>query len=209
MDPKHWSVFTRSSNQLLGQPYHATEAGKPPVRGTYAVHGNRPIDPELYRKGKTPSPAERLEEAEGDGPALLPTITLTIDPYKGISRPNSAVDHEDTRASKAFLRATQRLRMGISRPRKSCTDLAKAADTTTSSVGQGLTPYYYNNFDGDLPRLQALTGPQYTRRKSTYIHLFDAVSMPNAIKDEDSGRRDYGEGVADRNLAYYGTAGDP
>lgn len=198
MNTKFWDI-RRSSKQLQSQPYESVEAGKAPVRGTYPVQGNGPSILELYRQRKAPrNRPRRLMDEDGE-PALSP-------------RSGSAPNNHDMVTSKPMVKvkATQRLKLGLTRSRKSNPDLPKLVNERASSVGLGNRLYNYNNFDGEEvseePSMPALVKAKTNRRKSTHIDLFDAVPTHDAIREKSNGRRDYGEDVADRNIANYGEA---
>jgi hypothetical protein len=200
MDTKFWDIFGRSSNQLQSRPYESIEAGKAPIRGTYPVQGNGPSILELYRQGKTPrNRPQRLMDGEDDESALSP-------------RPGSAPNNHGMTASKPVVKvkATQRFKVGLTRSRKSSPDLSKLVNKRASTAGLGSRLYNYNNFDGDavskVPSISAFVEAKTNRRKSTYIDLFDAVPTHDVIRERSNGRMDYGEDVADRNIANYGEA---
>lgn len=201
--------------QLKGQRYEATLPAAKPYRGHYPVRGNGPVSVENLH-AKFVAQEQALEDLDDAAPPPITRSRRNSEAERPVS--SARINRLRTTSLTSFRSITRRLSSGSLR---SFVEAPKSKPTPQFTWKYS-TPSYGSPYGFDTPTLlnreqvRSLSAfaPERPERppppRSAHVDLFEAISTapahPNSYRtsNQASGWRDYGEDVADRNLASCG-----
>jgi hypothetical protein len=180
---------SKQNSQLHSTPYASTFAGESPIQGTYPVAGNGPGILQLFHQSKA---RELQQDGDFDSPIIYGSTPDLRKRKSSISRPRTAPAKED-KDEDHRARSKSRSRLSKTKNLRQAPIGAKLANRSSIFHSNATTP--------EIPALPLLK-MKHTRSCSVYVDIADTATVHDAVPCIP--RKDYGEDIADRNIADYG-----